>query len=72
MRQIQAKGQAVTEADFRFAFDNNAFRGFRDIAGAFYGHWRDRPDIKEIIQALSITNSDKLPQVVLDFYFSLV
>lgn len=45
--------------------------GVVDISGTFYGSWRQRINIRNIIYALTcVQRTKQIPQEVLDFYLN--
>lgn len=62
-RELTNSGYPIQRTDFIFA-NVESIRGHRNPIGWFYGTWRDRKDIDEIITHLRISHSN--PNVVLE------
>jgi hypothetical protein len=71
MDELNLIGKSVQQMDFRYVGHPHAFRGHQDISGAFYGTWRTRSDIVEIIKELShIQRSKALPTEAMEIFLS--
>lgn len=66
---LMQQGLRVRIRDFIYVKDINNCLVYRDVHGAFVGTWKQRPDIKLIIQQMMYINiKEELPKEVMDFY----
>ena len=65
---LMKQGVRVRIRDFVYIKDINNHLGARNVHGAFVGTWKERPDIKLIIQQMMYINMKELPKKVMDFY----
>ena len=56
--ELMDSGHPIQRTDFIFANAEN-IRGYRNPRGWFYGTWRDRTDIDELITGLRILHSNQ-------------
>jgi hypothetical protein len=57
-RELWNSGTVVEQTDFIYA-NTESIRGYRNPRGWFWGTWRDRKDIDEIITHLRIYHSNQ-------------
>ena len=64
------------DQDFKYVDSVMSLKGYRYIRGAFVGNWKNRKDIKEIIQAILMiqmsNDGTKLPAIITEFYYKEV
>ena len=65
---LMKQGVRVRIRDFVYIRDINLYLEYKDVHGAFVGAWKQRPDIKLVIQQMMYINSKELPKEVMDFY----
>ena len=64
---------AYRDQDFKYVDSTMSLKGYRYIRGAFVGNWKNRRDIKEIIEEISMmqkldNGGTKLPASIIEFY----
>lgn len=64
---------AYRDQDFKYVDGVMSLKGYRYIRGAFVGNWKNRRDIKEIIEEISMmqkldNGGTKLPPSIIEFY----
>lgn len=55
--QQYTRSNRLSGLEYRYVSDINSIRGLSDISGVFYGTWRDREDIMDIINQIIIIKS---------------
>lgn len=59
MKERASKGETTLSlSEYVFIYRAEQLRGIRNPRGVFYGTWRDRPDVKEIFEALMTATTD--------------
>lgn len=55
--EMWEKGQQVTLSDFVYVSGPEVLRGFNKVHGFFYGSFRERADLPEIVTLIRIINN---------------
>ena len=64
--ELSKEGKTVSYSNFVCVTDPIQLKGISSPHGWFIGTWRDRHDIKDIVQALCVCYHSGLPDTVLD------
>lgn len=55
-------GDSVSKIDdYKYVHSESVLRGVNDPKGVFIGSWKNRPDIKDIVQTLMVATKSKNP-----------
>lgn len=62
------QGIRVRIRDFICVHDINYILGYKDVHGVFVGTWKQREDIKLVIQQMMSINKEQLPKEIMNYY----
>ena len=68
-RRWDAGEKTISKSEYVYLHDATRIRGHRNPRGVFIGTWRQRPDIRDIVETLLIASDDN--QVLKGIYHEL-